>query len=172
MRALGAALPTMDTHASIDPSWRYYPETILELGEEGQVCFDLRISVTEAVLASIRQLGFHSAFGIITAFNPRGSSVSFEENLRRSSELERTIAGLRGSWMKATGTSPDGAHREPGLAVELPQSYVRSLAVQFQQSAFFWFDGEVFWIVGAIVDSAPLRLPVTPDPGRAMVGFH
>lgn len=61
------------------------------------------------------------------------------------------------------GTSPDGPHRELGVAIELPTSHARSLAIQIPQSAFFWFDDDFLWTRGAIVDSAPLHSPVMPQ---------
>jgi hypothetical protein len=41
----------------------------------------------------------------------------------------------------------------------MPQADAIALGTQLQQVAIFWFDGERFWILGAAVESDPLRLP-------------
>jgi hypothetical protein len=41
----------------------------------------------------------------------------------------------------------------------MPQEDAIALARELEQVAIFWFDGERFWIVGALVETDPLMLP-------------
>ena len=55
--------------------------------------------------------------------------------------------------------SPDHAHCECSVAVLMPQEKAIELARELEQVAIFWFDGKLFWILGAIVEADPLMLP-------------
>ncbi len=41
----------------------------------------------------------------------------------------------------------------------MAQEEAIALARELEQVAIFWFDGERFWIVGALVETDPLMLP-------------
>jgi hypothetical protein len=58
-----------------------------------------------------------------------------------------------------TGASPDGVHREEGFAVWVSRDRARDLAARYEQTAFFWFDGQEFWVVPTSVDFPAVRLP-------------
>ena len=46
-------------------------------------------------------------------------------------------------------------------SIHASRDEIRRLANEFEQSAFFWFDGSAFWLVDATDDSYEIRLP--PD---------
>lgn len=143
-----------------DPSWLFYPETILELlHPERPVAVDLRRPLTRAKRQTLRTLGPGPSFAVITAFNPVGVRVSPTENDLRHEQLRADLERSAVPHLRVDGVSPDGCHREEGFAVWLERDASTSLATRFEQSAFFWFDGEAFWVVAALVDAAPLRLP-------------
>lgn len=56
------------------------------------------------------------------------------------------------------GRATDGTHGEPGFAVALSRDAARALAVQWEQSAFFWIDGGSVWLYPALVPGEATRL--------------
>ena len=85
------------------------------------------------------------------------------ENRARHEQLRQAIVGASLTHLPTDGTSPDGAHQEEGFAVWTDRDTAYQLARQFEQSAFFWFDGDVFWVLSAMLDAPPRRLPHSPD---------
>ena len=75
--------------------------------------------------------------------------------------MARTEA-LAETW-RVDGVSPDGRHRERSVAVRLPRDRVVALGRHYRQSAVFWYDGRDVWLLGAVVDAAPERLPRARD---------
>ena len=98
-------------------------------------------------------------FAVLTAANPRGRLVDGRQNARRDRRLMTALAMMGRSCLRADGVSPDGAHRERGVAAMLRQREAAELARRYGQSAYFWFDGEAFWLVGALVRAEPIPLP-------------
>ena len=41
----------------------------------------------------------------------------------------------------------------------MPQDNAIALARELEQIAIFWFDGQRFWILGALLEAKPLMLP-------------
>ncbi|CAN5330070.1 hypothetical protein BH23GEM4_BH23GEM4_22050 [soil metagenome] len=137
---------------------RAYCGTVLEFPTlDPPLEVDLRSAVPAGLEGTLAAAGLQTPFAIITAFNPRSHTADEAENLRRNAELIAAL-GAR-SWLRADGCSPDRSHREPGVAVALSASEAHDLAVRFEQDAFFWFDGERFWIHAAAESFAPVRLP-------------
>jgi hypothetical protein len=147
---------TPDQH---DPDWPRYPETILRFAAEPRISIDLRRIVTEVEKASLIRIGLDGPFAVITAFDPRGMNFPSEENAQRAEQLEERLRELGHFFVLVDACSPDGEHCESSVAVRMPKSGAVSLAVEFQQVAIFWFDGERFWIVGAMGQSEAVRLP-------------
>jgi hypothetical protein len=143
-----------------DPSWSCYPQTVLELHDAGRlVTIDLRRVLTEEQRRTLTTMGPSPTFGVITAFNPVGRRASAADNAARHERLRESLTRSAVAHVRVDGVSPEGSHREEGFAVWLERDATASLALQFQQSAFFWFDGQSFWVIGALVDAAPLLLP-------------
>lgn len=153
-----------------DPSWSCYPDTVLELSTPEAVRIDLRRPVDAAARRALERAGFAEPFAVVTSANPRGEQIADDTNERRELRLRRTIAASGRRWARADGVSADGGHREPGVAVVMPRDEAVQLARDFGQSAIFWFDGAAFWLVGALVEAVPQRLPLAADsagdPGR------
>ena len=142
---------------SSDPRWDTYPDTILEIHTSPPLRVDLRIPVPPETARRLRELGIGVAWGTVTAHNP-GGLVERAVNEKREKELTAAVAALGMLFLAADGVSPDGTHREPGYAIGGDQDAVVALACEFGQSAIFWFDGETFWIVPALVGSEPIKL--------------
>jgi hypothetical protein len=140
-----------------DPAWQHYADTVIEF-EDGPAV-DLRQPVAPESAAALRSLGLGRTFAVITAHNPGGRRLSHGENERRHDALLGELRSLGVPYRLATGGSPDGSHREPGVAVPLPLASAREMARRHEQSAFFLFDGEAFAIHGALVDTPPVALP-------------
>lgn len=143
-----------------DPAWSDYAETILEIHGDGSALkLDLRRRLDAQQRRALVALGPASSFGIVTAANPAGAPVASTSNERRYDTLRRHLAEHAYVHRAATGSSPDGKHREQGFAVWLERDDVVAIARRFEQSAIFWFDGGAFWLVGALVDAKARQLP-------------
>jgi hypothetical protein len=149
-----------------DPSWEQYPQTILELFRDPDddapaLRVDLRVPLPDAARARLAELGLDGPFGVVTAAAPTGEpqDETFDAVRQADLEEEARTAALAETW-RVDGVSPDGAHRERSVAVRLPRAEVVALGRHYRQSAVFWYDGHDFWLLGALVESAPQRLPV------------
>jgi len=147
---------TPDAH---DPDWPKYPETILTFATEPPVEIDLRAIPPRNALASLASAGLGEPFAIMTAFDPRGENLPAAENEKRHRALERRLGGLGYRFVNVDCCSPDRSHCECSVAVVMPHEDAVALAKELEQVAIFWFDGERFWIVGAMVETDPLMLP-------------
>ena len=152
-----------------DPSWESYPETILEIRDGARLIrVDLREELSADLLDELRALSGSPAlsdpraFGVVTAANPRGHELPDLENGWRVEQLHADLVADDVWCRSADGVSPDGTHRESGFAVWGPREDVRDLAEQFEQTAFFWFDGTSFWLVATSGAPEPIRLPQEP----------
>ena len=141
----------------LDERWSSYPETVLHFPD---VMVDLRVSVEATVRNSFRALGLGGEFGVLTAYNPRGVTISKDENDRRMNELEAELTSLGVSFVRLDACSPDKSHCECSVAIEMGFDRVIQIAKRWEQIAIFWFDGGSFWIYGAIIPIEPIRLPV------------
>src|SRR5436190_23251744 len=102
-----------------DPSWAFYPETILEFPEEG-LRVDLRSPLSVSVVAQLQGLGLGGRFAVVTPCDPRGTRVADGSNAIRVSALRASLKRRGCGFVPADGVSPDGLHRESGFAVDLP----------------------------------------------------
>jgi hypothetical protein len=142
-----------------DPRWATYPDTILEIHVSPPLRVDLRCAVEPLLAQLLRALGLGAAWAFVTAYNP-GRILTPEENAQRERELADAVRALGVPSLRADGVPPVAGHREPGVAIALPQEEAVELARRFGQSAIFWFDGQRFWLVPALVGDAPIGLPV------------
>jgi hypothetical protein len=138
-----------------------YSETVLHFPGEPPVTIDLRVEVTDSLKTSLAALGLGGEFAVITAFNPRGEIISDEENRRRMSKLEAELVTSGRSFVRLDACSPDKSHCECSVAVEIPRDDAIGIAKRWEQLAIFWFDGGSSWIISAISDAHPIKLPVS-----------
>ncbi len=142
-----------------DPDWPRYPETILSFSTKPAVEIDLRERPSERVIADLSAAGFGQPFAVLTAFDPRGRDLSPAENESRRRELDERLTVEGYEFARVDAFSPDRAHCECSVAVLMPREKAIELAREMEQVAIFWFDGKLFWILGAIVEADPLMLP-------------
>ena len=144
---------------SQDPSWSHYGDTLIELFEDGSVVLDVRKPIPADQRQALASSVLGSEFAILTAFNPHGRDHSAADNAARDRRLrdELTARGL--TWVCADGWSPDRSHREPGVAVVVDRVTARQVARAYEQSAIYWYERGVLWLVGALVDAPDERLP-------------
>jgi hypothetical protein len=142
-----------------DPDWPRYPETVLTFATQPPVEIDLREIPSESALAQLRAGGLDKAFAIITAFDPEGRNLSAAENDRRKRDLDRRLTSMGYGFVHVDCCSPDRSHCECSVAVTMPRQEALDLAREMRQVAIFWFDGKLFWILGALVETDPLMLP-------------
>lgn len=147
------------TPDAYDPDWPKYPETVLTFATEPPIEIDLRAIPPRAALGSLGGVGLGEPFAIMTAFDPRGESLTSEANEQRRRALEGRLTSAGYRFVSVDCCSPDRSHCECSVAVVMPQKDAIDLAKELEQVAIFWFDGERFWIVGAMVETDPLMLP-------------
>jgi hypothetical protein len=142
-----------------DPDWPKYPETVLEFSTTPALEIDLRRPVLAEAITKLQTIGLGSPFAIMTAYDPRGRNLSPDENDKRRKELNDRLAAEGYKFVPVDCCSPDRSHCECSVAVVMPQPAALDLARELEQVAIFWFDGERFWILGAIVKTDALMLP-------------
>lgn len=153
-----------------DEKWHAYPHTVLEFQVPGTPRIDLRKPIDDDHRALLRHVGLAGEFAVLTSENPCGENAEDEptfadeaakqrDNASRRSRLERELAAAGARFIRVDGVAPDGEYREHGVAVEIPRQDAVALARRFRQLAIFWFDGRDFWLVGAVEDRPPERLP-------------
>lgn len=147
---------TADQH---DPDWPKYPETVLRFSTNPRVEVDLRKVLSSEDVSALAAIGFSDPFAVLTAFDPRGQNLSREENDRLAAELESRLKRDGRRFVRVDACSSDNSHCECSVAVTMPKGEALALAAEFDQVAIFWFDGERFWIAGALVPTDPLMLP-------------
>lgn len=82
-------------------------------------------------------------FAIITANNPNGELLNFQENKKLNDLLQQQITQY--DLVEIIGASTDLTHQEPSFAVEISLKEAVRIAKIFNQNAIFWVSkGEVF----------------------------
>ncbi|MDP9202670.1 MAG: DUF3293 domain-containing protein [Gemmatimonadota bacterium] len=142
-----------------DPDWPRYPETVLDFATTPRVEIDLREMPSEGAIAALKAAGFDQPFAIMTAFDPRGENLLPAENEKRKQELDERLRSNGYRFAQVDCCSPDRSHCECSVAAVMPQEKALDLAREMGQVAIFWFDGERFWILGALAKTDPLMLP-------------
>lgn len=89
--------------------------------------------------ATLPKAGLPAAFGIVTACNPDGRTVTDEENHQATESLRSALTADGHFFFAVTGGSPDFSHAEPGFGVifRSPEEAV-SWGKRYQQEAVFW----------------------------------
>src|SRR5688500_19757233 len=142
-----------------DPDWPRYPETVLSSATTPAVATDLRKAPSEDAIADLKAAGLGQPFAIMTAFDPRGENLSPAENKKRKQDLDQQLRSSGYKFAHVDCCSPDRSHCECSVAVVMPQENAIDLARELEQVAIFWFDGNRFWILGAMAETDPLMLP-------------
>jgi hypothetical protein len=140
----------------MDQRWSRYPETVLHFTD---VMVDLRIKVEQPVKDGLKALGLNQPFGILTPYNPRGVDSPASDNARRMQEMQAELKSSGDFFVELDACSPDKSHCECSVALVADRARVIDIAKRWEQIAIFWFDGDSFWIYGAITNGS-LKLPV------------
>lgn len=148
-----------------DPSWSRYTQTILEMLEDRSLAIDLRREIGADARRALSQHGFGAGFVVLTAWNPLGRSTDEATNRERDHALRAWLDARHIHWVPADGVSPDRKHREEGVAAVMSVESGRELAMRYEQSAIYAYDGAMMWLLGALVSTAPLPLPAHTPRG-------
>lgn len=144
---------------SDDHLWTAYAQTVLRFGGAHPFKVDLRRPISEEQRRLLTELGPARTFAIVTPFDPRGLRAPAWQNWWRHRRL-RALLDARGlRHIPADGLSLDALHRERGFAIAIGRGEAAALARGLEQLAIYWFDGEDFWIDGALAPRTPRRLP-------------
>lgn len=147
--------------AERDPDWRQYPDTILRFHSNPPVTIDLRAPLSGQDHLALQAIGLNGPFAVMTAFDPLGRNLSRSENSARASALESRLAARSESYVAVDACSPDGGHCEASVALRTDLETAGAVASEFEQMAFFWYDGRMFWIIGALATTDPTPLPMS-----------
>jgi len=120
---------------------------------------DLRLPVSDELRSLLAKLGLGASFAIVTPCDPRGRRSPAWLNLVRYVRTRLLLRSRKLRFLPADGASPDSRHRERGFAIAIGRADAGSLARELEQLALYWFDGEAFWIDGALAERPPQRLP-------------
>lgn len=120
---------------------------------------DLRETVGSEAAAALGAIGLAGPFAVLTAHDPKGSDEDAGTNERRAKRLDARLLALGVDFIHVDACSPDGSHCEASVAAVMEREQATSLAREFEQVALFWFDGEKFWIMGALAGGDPVMLP-------------
>lgn len=142
-----------------DPDWPKYPDTVLSFMTSPALEIDLRSPVSTEALQGLARAGLGGTFAVITAFDPQGRDLTLAENEERNRSLEIMLRARGITFVNVDCCSPDRSHCERSVAMRAPHHEATALAKDLGQVAYFWFDGQRFWIVGALVFTDPLMLP-------------
>ncbi len=138
------------TSASTDPApipddWPHYRETVLHFGDP--VVWSVHVRQLELEASQrLRALGLEAAFAVVTAFHPYPERLGHDDNLARHAALRQAIARRGLTAVPCAGSSLDGSHREEGFAIVCQRDEAKTLAAEFGQAAFYWWDGMSLWI--------------------------
>jgi hypothetical protein len=140
-----------------------YANTVLDFNETAAAVVDLRQPLGQRERGVLTQLGLDGSFAVLTAYNPEGQS-EHPRNQQLQEALRSTLEGEAERIVLLDGCSPDRTHREPSIAAAIPEQRALEIALQYQQDAFFWFDGVSFYLVGAWEPLGRVRLPLSQQP--------
>jgi hypothetical protein len=91
--------------------------------------------------ADLPKAGLPAAFGIVTACNPDGRTVTDMENLQATETLRSALTAEGLFFFPVTGGSEDFSHAEPGFGVLFKSiEEAVSWGKRFQQEAVFWIN--------------------------------
>jgi hypothetical protein len=144
---------------SHDALWTVYENTILRFAGSTRFAVDLARPLSADDRAALGALGIGASFAVVTAYNPGGRKLLTLHNRWRYLRMRIALAARRTRVVAASGESPDGSHRERGFAVALSRADAVAIARHFGQLAIYWFDGDSFWLDGALATREAERLP-------------
>lgn len=142
-----------------DSLWTAYASTRLLIGRAPRIKVDLRLPVSDDQRHLLTKLGLGATFAIVTPCDPRGARSPTWLNLARYLRTRLLLRSRNLRYIPAEGESPDSRHRERGFAIAINRDDAAALARELEQLALYWFDGEAFWIDGALAERMPERLP-------------
>lgn len=108
-------------------------------------------------------------FGIVTACNPLGESLTSEANAARDDELRRELEHRGLPVIRVRGCSPDLDHQEPGWAAPISRDDTVQLGNRFGQDAVFWISSGVVWLISCPPRSSAME-PLGPMLSRVAAG--
>lgn len=141
-----------------------YSNTVLVFEADPSRAVDLRREVRQRERAFLASLGLDRPFAVLTGHNPGGRVAA--GNDERQELLEALLRREGDPVVRVDGCSPDLRHREASLAAPISEARAHEIAEEFEQDAFFWYDGERFYLVGAGADDQRFALPLRPVENR------
>jgi hypothetical protein len=89
-----------------------------------------------------------TTFGIVTACNPDGVTVSDEQNVAATECLRSALVNAGFYFFAVTGCSPDFRHQEPGFGITTDdRENIVKIGRNWQQEAIFWVEGGIVHLV-------------------------
>ena len=92
--------------------------------------------------------GWPRSFGIITACNPDGRTLTDEENDQATKKLRFELEHANLEHFHVTGGSKDFSHAEQGFGIVFPnQEESIAWGQRYRQDAIFWIDVDTLYLV-------------------------
>jgi hypothetical protein len=89
-----------------------------------------------------------TTFGIVTACNPNGVTVSDDQNKAATEQLRRHLTTAGHTIFPVTGCSPDLKHQEPGFGIVYnDRDQIVRLGRAWKQDAVFWVESGIVHLV-------------------------
>jgi hypothetical protein len=99
-----------------------------------------------AVFLSCQPFGLSERYAIITAFNPKGKTLTDCENRARDYRLQEFIAQQKANNRCVYGCSPDLTHREKSWMVNFDKDKAIEVGKAFDQNAIYWVENGVLFL--------------------------
>ena len=143
-----------ETDAALD---HLYSHTVLEVA--GCPAVPVSKPVPAGAMAEAqRRLGC-ARFAVISSDNPMSIDLGARANQLRRGVLALELRSAGHAHVPAVGRSDDGRWAEHGFAVAVSPHEADAIAELHEQRAYFWFDGERFFIHEVVGARRTIALP-------------
>jgi hypothetical protein len=144
------------------PAWAHpYTETVLVFRGDQVVTVDLRLPLRADQRLAIEGLGIGPLLAVVTPCNPAGARSTTKQNVASVATMQTNLEATGILYVPTDGQSVDGRHVEPGFAIAADRDQAGALGRKWGQEAVFWFDGVCFWLLPAVAEGVPMRLPLS-----------
>lgn len=94
--------------------------------------------------------GWPDEFGVLTACNPDGVTISVEENAKLTHRLELALLNDGKRFFPVTGYDPGSDHKEAGFGIVCGKDELLALGRAWDQLAVFWVKAGKVWLLPCV----------------------
>jgi len=134
-----------------------YSHTVLEVA--GCAAVPVSTPVPAGALAEAQRRLGSATFAVLSSDNPMSVDLGARANQLRRGVLALELRSAGHAHVPAVGRSDDGRWAEHGFAVAVTPHEADAIAELHEQRAYFWFDGERFFIHEVVGARRTIALP-------------